>query len=189
MTKKIDVFQKFDDTATKRLQVVYLADAGFEPNEITNWCGYAVSTIKTYIKKYTDSLLEQAKNLFLKITKKIKTTLLAGRQLIYLFKFYTSNGEILFSKVGTTTKLPEDRLNQEIRYYRTHGLDVATTEICSVIDCGDIPAEGAESALRAYFIHKYPNTFHKNDRFFGLDIPTRTFNKVATHYLAEGVTA
>ena len=93
------------------------------------------------------------------------------------------NGELICSKVGTTTRLPEQRLKEEIRYYRDHGIEVDKAEICSVIDCGDIPAEGAESYTRAQYIRKFPTAFCKNDRFFGVDISTRTFNKFVAEYL------
>ena len=183
---KVDVFQKFEDTDTKRMQVVYLDSCGFTPAEIRKWVEYAESTIKGYIKKFAD-LLEKAKKYFYHVTKKIKAVLRGGKQLVYLFKFYDSDGKLICSKVGTTTRLPEQRLQEEIKYYRNHGIPVESTEICSVIDCGAIPCEGAESITRAVFIRKYPEAFCKNDRFFGVDIPTRTFNQIVKNYLAEQI--
>lgn len=183
---KIDVFQKFDGTDMKRMQVVYLADYGFDPEDIAKWVDYSVSTIKTYIKKFAE-LLDKAKKTFYHVTKKVKAVLMGGRQLVYLFKFYDSDGKLICSKVGTTTRLPEKRLQEEVRYYTKHGIPVGSTEICSVIDCGAIPCEGAESVTRAAFIHKYPDAFCKNDRFFGVDIPARTFNTIVKNYLSSGV--
>ncbi len=167
----------------KHLQVIYLNEHGFTGSEIAKWTGYAIATIKTYVRKFSN-LVEKAKETFYHITLKVKKVLRGGKQLCYLFKFYTKKGELICSKVGTTTRLPEQRLKEEIKYYQKHGLDVETGEICSVIDCGAIPAEGAESHSRAYFIRRHPDAFHKNDRFFGVDIPTRTFNKIVTNYLA-----
>ena len=183
---KVDVFQRFEDTDTKRMQVVYLDSCGFTPAEIRKWVEYAESTIKGYIKKFAD-LLEKAKKYFYHVTKKVKAVLRGGKQLVYLFKFYDSDGKLICSKVGTTTRLPEQRLQEEIKYYRNHGIPVESTEICSVIDCGAIPCEGAESITRAAFIRKYPEAFCKNDRFFGVDIPTRTFNQIVKNYLAEQI--
>ena len=183
---KVDVFQKFEDTDMKRMQVVYLDKYGFEPEQIAKWVDYAVSTIKTYIKKFAD-LLTKAEKLFYHVTKKVKKVLVGGRQLVYLFKFYDSDGKLICSKVGTTTRLPEQRLTEEIKYYQKHGIPVASTEICSVIDCGSIPCEGAESITRAAFIRKYPDAFCKNDRFFGVDLPVRTFNQIVKNYLAEEI--
>lgn len=183
---KVDVFQKFEDTGTKRMQVVYLDSCGFTPAEIRKWVEYAESTIKGYIKKFAD-LLEKAKKFFYHVTKKVKAVLRGGKQLVYLFKFYDSDGKLICSKVGTTTRLPEQRLQEEIKYYRKHGIPVENTEICSVIDCGAIPCEGAESITRAAFIRKYPDAFCKNDRFFGVNLPVRTFNQIVKNYLAEEI--
>lgn len=182
---KINVFQSFDDVEMKRMQVVYLNYTNFTVEQIAKWVDYKVSTIKMYIKKYTDTLLEKAKKTFYHITIKAKKVLVGGAQLVYLFKFYNSENELICSKVGTTTRLPEQRLKEEIKYYQKHGIPVEKAEICSVIDCGSIPAEGAESQTRAYFIRRCPDKFKKNDRFFNLDIPTRTFNKVVKTYLEE----
>ena len=182
MAKKIDVFQTYADTETKRLQVVYLNENGFTPKEISKWTEYAESTIKSYIRKFAD-LIEKAKNTFYHITQKVKKVLRGGKQLVYLYKFYNKMGELICSKVGTTTRLPEQRLKEELKYYQKHGIEVERGEICSVIDCGAIPAEGAESETRAKFIRKFPDAFCKNDRFFGVDIPTRTFNKIVNEYL------
>lgn len=185
--KKIDVFQKFDDTEMKRMQAVYLDSYGFTVEQIAKWVDYAESTIKTYIRKFAD-LLEKAKKTFYHVTQKAKKVLVGGHQLVYLFKFYDEQQELICSKVGTTTRLPEERLKEEILYYRKHGIPVASTEICSVIDCGAIPCEGAESITRAAFIRKFPQAFKKNDRFFGVDIPTMTFNRIVKNYLAEEIT-
>lgn len=180
--RKIDVFQEFDDVDMKRMQTVYLHDYNFTPHEISKWTGYAVSTIKNYVRTYAN-LLEKAKKIFLKVTQKVQKVMRGGKQLCYLYKFYDSNDELVCSKVGTTTRLPEQRLKEEIRYYQKRELPIIRGEICSVIDCGAIPAEGAESVTRAEFIRRYPDAFKKNDRFFGVDIPTQTFNKIVNGYL------
>lgn len=182
MSKKISAFQDFSDTDMKHLQVVYLDSHGFVSEEIAKWTGYAIATIKNYVRKFAD-LLEKAKKIFYHITLKEKKVLRGGKQLVYLYKFYDSDNNLICSKVGTTTRLPEVRLKEEIKYYRKHNIPVDHAEICSIIDCGAIPAEGAESITRALFIHKYPDAFKKNDRFFGVDIPTRTFNTMVTTYL------
>lgn len=182
MRKKLDVFQQYDEIETKQMQVVYLNDNGFSKEEIAKYTGYAISTIKRYISKFKN-LLEKAKNTFYHITQKVKSITQAGKQLVYLFKFYRADNELICSKVGTTIRLPETRLREEINYYRKHDIPVERAEICSVIDCGDLPAEGAESYTRAYYIKKFPGNFKKNDRFFNVDIKTRTFNKLINEYL------
>lgn len=180
--KKCDVFQKYEEVAMKRKQIVFLDYNGFSADEIAEFVDYAVSTIKNYARKFA-SLLEEAKKTFYVITLKTKQQLKGGRQYVYLFKFYDKMGKLICSKVGTTTRLPEQRIKEEMRYYRNHGIDVASNEICSVIDCGDNPAEGAESCARAHYIKKFPKQFCKNDRFFGVDISTQSFNKVVKEYL------
>ena len=184
--KKVDVFQNFTDADTKHLQTIYLDSHGFTPSEIQKWTGYAVSTIRKYIRDFADRLAEACAK-FYHITKKVKAVLRGGRQLVYLYKFYAEDGALICSKVGTTTRLPEQRLNEEIKYYQKHGIAVANAEICSVIDCGALPAEGAESYTRAQYIRQYPEAFHKNDRFFGVDIPTRNFNKLVSEYLGKDI--
>ena len=179
---KIDVFQEFEDTHLKHLQVVYLAHYEFNCEEIRKWTNYAVSTIHSYLRKFAD-LLEEAIKTFQRITNKLKNQLLGGRELVYLFKFFGIEDKLICSKVGTTTRLPSQRLKEEIRYYQKHNIPVVKAEICAVIDCGNLPAEGAESQLRAYFIKRFPNAFCKNDRFFGVDIPIKEFNKVVRGYL------
>lgn len=187
---KIDVFQNFEDTNMKRLQLVYLDSFGFSAKEISKWVSYAESTIKTYVHKFAD-LLDKAKKTFYHVTKKVKKVLQGGKQLVYLFKFYDSDGKLVCSKVGTTTRLPEDRMREEIRDYRKSKDPIVASidhaEICSVIDCGAIPCEGAESITRAAFIRKYPDTFKKNDRFMGVDLSTITFNRIVKNYLAEQI--
>lgn len=101
----------------------------------------------------------------------------------YLFKFYTEN-EIIFSKIGTTAKNCLQRLKDEIRYYTKRGFNITKVEICEIIDCGETPAESYESYLRALFIKKFPNTWKKNDRFFGISIPVDIFTKLCTEYAA-----
>ena len=183
---KIEVFQHYEDLETRRMQIVFLDHFGFAKEEIAKWTNYAVSTIKTYIRKFAD-LLEKALATFKKISQKTKFELLGGKQLVYLFKFHNPNNELICSKVGTTTRLPEQRLKEELRYYRNHGIEIENAEICSVIDCGDLPAEGAESYARAKYIKRYPTAFCKNDRFFGIDIPTNSFIKLIRNYLGEDV--
>ena len=180
---KVDAFQKFDDINMRRMQLVYLHDNGIPTDEIAKWTQYAVSTVRSYISKFSD-LLEEARKIFRKITIKAKTELLKGREQVYLFKFYHNLDELICSKVGTTTRLPEQRLKEELKYYQDHGIDVDRGEICAVINCGELPAEGAESQLRAAFIKKYPTAFCKNDRFFNVNISVQSFNKIVKEYLA-----
>jgi hypothetical protein len=179
---KISALEKQTDTKLAYMQIVYLHHYEFPYDKIAEITGYAKSTVKNYVRKFAD-LLEEAKKTFYHITQKITKEVFGKRQLVYLFKFYDEKNELVCSKVGTTTRLPQQRLKEEIKYYQNHDIPVTKAEICSVIDCGDIPAEGAESVTRAYYIRRHPKTFCKNDRFFNLDIAPRTFNKIVNNYL------
>lgn len=181
MKKKIDALQIHSDATIKHMQVVYLNDCGFTWQEISTITDYALSTIRRYVAQFA-YLLDEAKALFKRISKKVKLETVGRKEQVYLFKFYWQN-KIVCSKVGTTTRLPEERLQEELGYYTNHGMEIDNCEICSVIDCGELPAEGAESYTRAQFIKRFPKAFVKNDRFFDVDIPTRTFNKLVMEYL------
>jgi hypothetical protein len=99
-----------------------------------------------------------------------------GQNTVYLIKFYTDNRETpVFSKIGTTERTVEKRLRDEIAYYRKRGFDIQSTDICKIVDCGTEKPERLESFLRAVFMGKYGEAWHKNDRFFGIDIPIDYF--------------
>lgn len=110
----------------------------------------------------------------------IKDNTIQGEK-TYLFRFYNKE-KLIFSKIGTTTKTCQKRLKDEIRYYDNRGFDIRKVEMCEIIDCGEVPAESYESYLRALLIKKFPNTWHKNDRFFGINIPIELFNKICMQY-------
>lgn len=101
---------------------------------------------------------------------------------VYFFKFFNDKGEILWTKIGTTTKSYLDRLKQEIYYYNKRGHGVAKVLVESVLNCGDIPAESYESYLRAILIKEFPNTWKKNDRFFGTNIPVDRFTAICNDF-------
>lgn len=102
---------------------------------------------------------------------------------VYFFKFY-SETTLLFNKIGTTKKDVIGRLRAEIGDY-SKKFDIRRVEIHRICACGEYPAEGAESALRANFISRYSKEFCKNDRFFGVDIPTEIFDTVLNEYFAS----
>lgn len=107
---------------------------------------------------------------------------LRGVQAVYFFKFY--NAETLeFNKVGTSAKNVISRLRDEIGEY-SKKFDIRRVEIHRIMSCGNRPAEGAESALRAELIRQYPEAFRKNDRFFGVDIDPAVFDAIVNQYFA-----
>ena len=105
-----------------------------------------------------------------------------GEEAVYFFKFYNATA-LEFNKVGTSAKDVVARLRDEIGEY-SKKFDIRRVEIHRIMSCGNRPAEGAESALRADLIRQYPNAFRKNDRFFGVDISPSVFDEIMTAYFA-----
>lgn len=105
---------------------------------------------------------------------------LKNEQIVYFFKFYGAT-ELLFDKIGTTTKNAVSRLRDEIGEYATK-YPIVRVEIHRVRSCGGIPAEGYESELRGKLIADHPTAFRKNDRFFGADIPPSIFDQICDQY-------
>lgn len=105
---------------------------------------------------------------------------LCGVQAVYFFKFY-SEEVLIFNKVGTSAKNVVSRLRDEIGEY-SKKFDIRRVEIHRIRSCGDCPAEGAESMLRAELIRQYPTAFRKNDRFFGVDIDPCVFDEIISQY-------
>ena len=101
-------------------------------------------------------------------------------QAVYFFKFYNETA-LEFNKVGTSAKDVVARLRDEIGEY-SKKFDIRRVEIHRILNCGNRPAEGAESALRAELIRQYPNAFRKNDRFFGVDIDPKVFDEIMRGY-------
>ncbi len=105
---------------------------------------------------------------------------LTGEQAVYFFKFF--NEETLeFNKIGTSATDVIKRLRREISDY-SKDFAITRVEIHRIRPCFQFPAEGAESALRAAFIRRYPEAFHKNDRFFGVNITTADFDKIVDDF-------
>ncbi len=101
----------------------------------------------------------------------------------YLFKFYGKDNTVpLFTKIGTTAKSCNTRIRQEIGEYRQKGFDVRNVDICKIVQCGSIPAESYESFLRAFLMKDYPDTWRRNDRFFGTDVLTSRFVELCEMY-------
>ena len=103
-------------------------------------------------------------------------------QAVYFFKFYNET-TLEFNKVGTSAKDVVARLRDEIGEY-SKKFNIRRVEIHRIMSCGNRPAEGAESALRAELIRQYPTAFRKNDRFFGVDIDPKVFDEIMRGYFS-----
>ena len=143
-------------------------------DEITD---YVVEEIeKTLFRQYEDKQIPM--NYLKNCGADIK-----GEEQVYLIKFFGENKEKpLFSKIGTTKVSVNSRLRNEIKYYNDHNLDIHSADVCKILPCGEMPAESYESFLRALLIKKYPNTWHKNDRFFNVDIDVETFIQMCEQF-------
>ena len=103
-----------------------------------------------------------------------------GEEAVYFFKFYGAD-ELLFDKIGTTTKNAVSRLRDEIGEY-SKKFPIDKVEIHRIRSCCGIPAEGYESQLRAKLIADHPTAFRKNDRFFGADIDPAVFDEICDQF-------
>ena len=141
---------------------------------------------KVIINKIKDAV-NQAKQVVtrtgINIIERVATAFEAGTKLCYLFKFYDSNGDLIFSKVGTTERTIRQRLTEEIKYYRKRGIDVNYATVESVFDTGDLEPEGAQDFAKGYYTKKYKGHYMRNDRFT-CDINVEGFNKLIADYLA-----
>lgn len=203
------LFEKYEITSSavlKQVQVCYLYHiVGIARARIAEITGYAVSTVSTLRKKCM-KWMDVARAIFTEVKqtvalkvdgiinqgkyKDVEIEYLPnfgrdnpGNQQVYLFKFYTDSRTVpVFSKIGTTTRSIGKRLKEEIAYYRKRGFAIKNVSVCKVVNCGNIPAEGYESFLRAFLIKEHPGTWHKNDRFFGVDISTNRFAELCSQF-------
>lgn len=169
----MNAFEKYEDVEIRHMQVVYLANKGIAYAEICEITSYAHSTVCSYVYKYA-YLLDEAKRQFKPECQYVydldEITYEKGTEQVYLMKFYDDRDELIFSKIGTTTRNVLTRAKEHVRYYTNHGFEIGMVTIDSVEDCKQYPAEMVESFLRFAFIKQYPNTWKKNDRFFGVSI-------------------
>ena len=116
------------------------------------------------------------------IVEKVPITFARGTKLCYLFKFYDNNGELIYTKVGTTERTIRERLSEELRQYRKN-CDISHATVESVFDTGDLFPEGVQDYIKGVWMRKYNKYYVRNDRFT-CDIPTDDFNSLVTNYLA-----
>jgi hypothetical protein len=111
-----------------------------------------VETAYQYIKKF----VRTAMNTVQQILGQIKG------QYFYVMRFYNSNHEWVFDKIGSTTQDPYDRLQQNVDYYP----DTYYGEIILLYDTEDITPSSVENVFRNYLIRKYgEKNWIRIDRF------------------------
>lgn len=115
------------------------------------------------------------------IAYKVKHDYASGAQLVYLIRLLNDKNQLIWSKVGTTTRAIDTRMREHLRYYKKAG--VSKVEVDRIYDCGASPAEGLESEFRARYMRKYPGTFQKNDRFTSVEFDLSEADSIARNYL------
>ena len=128
-------------------------------------------------------LFKMTNGVFIRSFVNLDTEDLTDTQKVYLFKFYTKEKELIFNKVGTTVKTCLARLKKEIKEYKD--FPIGYVEIHRIYDCGEYPAEGFESYVRAYLIKHHPQAFKKNDRFFSIVVEPDLIDRLYQHFICE----
>ena len=128
-------------------------------------------------------LYKMSNGIFIKTFVNLNTEDLTDTQKVYLFKFFTKEKELIFNKVGTTVKTCLARLKQEIKEYKD--FPIGYVEIHRIYNCGEYPAEGFESYVRAYLIKHHPQAFKKNDRFFSVEVEPNLIDNLYHHFICE----
>lgn len=104
-----------------------------------------------------------------------------GIQQVYLIRLLDADNQLIWSKVGTTTRKTNKRMVEHLRYYRKSG--VYKIEVLRLWNCGSMDAEGLESEFRAHYIKNYPGTFRKNDRFINVEFDLDEADAIVKEYL------
>lgn len=194
----MNAYSRYDDCQTKYRQIVYLSEKRGEAYDfIAELTGYAVSTIKNYVRKFAH-LLEEACVMF-KYSRKITASanknakevpgikfecpdnLPKDGEKFYLIRAFDKNGKRIFSKVGTTIRSIVQRMKEHLKAYAKLG--IVRIVVDKIWDCGNIPAEGYESWFRALYIRRWPKNFNKNDRFFDVDFDLEEAQNIFTQYV------
>lgn len=203
--RKYNPYVRQEDTSRRQLQVLYLYNEGVSTNQIAEITGYAISTIRNYVRKYEDSAKE-ANRLFADYVqntayrseirkrqgRKVTIDFLAdcgdtennGEKLVYLFKFYC--GTQINSKIGTTERTVIERLVEEIdTYIKKNNWAIDRVEVLKVISTRDIQPELVESRVRSDLGIKHRHAYINNDRFMNTEITIEEFEASVNRYLQE----
>lgn len=89
--------------------------------------------------------------------------------------------DLIYSKVGTTTRKTSKRMREHLRYYKKDGINHLIVD--RLVDCKELPAEGLESMVRSYYIKKWGKKFRKNDRFVGVEFDYSEVDNLIQKYL------
>lgn len=165
------------DMKMRNLQILYLYYIeDLKPSQISQIVGLAPSTVTSYRNKFYD-LLDEAEELFTnKPPKKVydieydySNRIFAdtnGTNKFYLLKISNLlNGQLITSKIGTTTRKIQTRVNEILKDYEKKYDCPIVIEIKRVYDCGTISPICFESYFRFEYILQYGEHYVQNDRF------------------------
>lgn len=173
-----------EDIELRNCQIIYLyKNEGLTFLEISQIVGLAPSTIRIYTNKYRD-FEEKAFKLFTNEKKsccnydiKYCDKLFADTKntnKFYLLRILNANtGNLITSKIGTTTQ-PINRRIYQIKkaYQKMYDCDISI-EIKRVYDCRNISPICFESYFRYEYILMYPENYVENDRFEDIEFDYR----------------
>lgn len=173
-------------------------DTAFKRYQNTNkrWKGHWFETCLTIFNKSQKWAAKYTIDIVNKVITKIKVatssnhiiwnteklTYEKGSELCYLVELLGKNGNLIATKIGTTTRTIDGRMKEHLRYYAKDGVE--TIRINRVWDCGKVEAEGFESYFRAIAIKNFPKTWKKNDRFMKVAISTDYADELFNQYQA-----
>ena len=149
------------DKGLRNGAIVYLYhDKGMSCEIIANLCGLAISTVKTYVKKFIN-LLAWAREQFKETCKKFT----ARNFYVYIDKVTMPNGET-WCKIGQTTQTP----NTRAKTFKWHDVRPSKVEVMRVFHCKDMIAMcNLEDLFRIAMTEINPAKFCKNDRLLVWD--------------------
>lgn len=100
---------------------------------------------------------------------------------LYLIRMLDEDDNLVYSKVGTTTRSTKERMKEHLKYYYDNG--VRKIVVDRLWECGNVPAEGLESLFRATYIQRFPNSFRKNDRFINVEFDLNEADNIVENFL------
>ena len=107
----LNCFDHYEDTDTKRLQVIYLSEVKkLPPKKISEYVDYAVSTIRNYIWKFKD-MLSRAIALF---EKGIETVLQIKKEYYAYIMNILSKNKLMYLKIGYSCD-PKRRAKEHLK--------------------------------------------------------------------------
>lgn len=138
--------------------------------DTAHWIDKFVKRIKTCLFPFTGSIIWN------EITPMQK-----GTNQFYLIRCVDTYGNLIYSKIGTTTRETSKRMREHLRYYAKDG--VVAIYVDRLYNCNNIDPEGLESEFRAKYIKQYAGAFKKNDRFINVTFNLQQADEIVQKYL------